>query len=558
MTIRSRRAARAAVATIAAIGLLAGCGSAAEKAEEGPGGSAGPAESPLEDVNLVVADGPGQAGGSIRYGLNGESDGWNPTNSRWSPAGLQVAKSIYDTLAAYDEDLGWQPNLAEAFEPNDDYSTWKIKLREDVTFHNGSPVDGDAVADAMNAIAASPLTMQPFEPVESITASGPLEVTVEMDTHWVNFPYAMTTQIGVIPDPAWLATGDTREPIGTGAFRFVSWEPGRKLVVQRNENWWREGLPYLDQVEFIPFPDELSRSNALQNGELDIMQVTTGAGIAKMKDLARDTGEVQVVNDPRGETNEVFVMLNTKQPPLDDPDARRALALATDAQGYIDALGEGQYILATGPFAPSSRYYTESGHPGYDVDAARALVQQVKDRHGGAFSLTLYAATGGGATADGTQLIQSMWADAGVDVTVETIDLTQLIASVVAGNYQATLWQQFDSPHPLGDSIWWHPNASNPLGEFALNFARNENPEIGRLLDHARETTDVAEETADYQQVSVLMAQDLPYLWLYHSQISIAASTKLVNIVDYQLPNGTKGLALHGGAHPLYQVWVKD
>lgn len=547
----------AMAAAVAAVSLLAACSSAEKQIEEGSGGDGGAADSPLEDINLVVDEGPGTPGGKILYGLNGETDGWNPTNSRWSPAGLEVAKTFYDTLAAYDIDQGWQPNLAEAFEPNDDYTSWRIVLRDGVTFHSGAEVTGAAVAESMNAIKESPLTQQPFEPVESITATGPLEVTVAMVEPWVNFPFAMTTQIGVVPDPAWLATGDTRSPVGTGAFMFDSWEPGRRLVVKKNPSWWREGLPYLDEIEFVPFPDELSRANALQNGELDIIQVTTGDQIAKFKEFARDSTEFQVVNDPRGETNEVFVMLNTKQPPLDDPEARRALALATDAQGYIDALGEGQYLLATSPFAEGSPWYAETEYPSYDLAAATALVQQVKDRHDGQFAVTLYAATGGGATADGSQLVQAMWEEAGVDVTVETIDLTQLIASVVAGQYQATLWQQFDSPHPLGDSIWWHPQASGELGEFALNFARNENATIGDLLDGARRTTDPAAEAEAYQKVSQELAKDIPYVWLYHSQISIVASTDLVNIVDYTLPNGTKGLPLHGGAHPLYQVWLR-
>ena len=557
MQPRHARTVRTVVAVLAVLALAAGCNEASTDAG-GPGSTTPDGElvSPLENINLVVEDGPGTPGGAIAYGLSAETDGWNPTSSRWASSGQEVAKSIFDTLAAYDVDGSWQPNLAESLEPNDDYSVWTITLRPDVTFHNGNPLTGEAVADVMNMIKASPLTSQPFEPVESIEATGPLEVTVTMVETWVNFPYALTTQIGVVPDPAWLETGGTREPVGTGAFVFESWEPGRRLTVTKNDSWWREGLPYLDKVEFIPFPDELSRSNALQNGELDIMQATTGSQIAQFKDLARSTGDFQVVNDPAGETNEQFVLLNTKQAPLDQLDARRALALATDAQGYINALGEGQYLPAEGPFAPSSKWYTPTGYPTYDLEAARALVEQVKAANGGEFAVTL-SSVPGGASADGTQRLQSMWQDAGIDVTVETIDQAALIATVVAGNFQAVSWAQFDSPHPLGDSIWWHPEASAPLGEFALNFARNEDAEIGRLLDGARETTDPAEEIAAYQEVSKLLAQDIPYIWLYHSQISIVASTDLVNIVDYELPDGVQGLPLHGGAHPLYQVWIQ-
>jgi len=544
------RAALCALAILATMGTLGAC----TKAEKGE--STDTSQSQLENVNLIESDEPGRAGGKINYGLIAETDGWNPTNSRWAASGQEVAKAVYDTLVGYDENLDWQPNLAESLVPNDDSTVWVITLRAGVTFHNGSPVTGAAVAESMNLIKVSPLTSRPFEPVEKIEATGPLELTVTMKETWTNFPFALTTQIGVVADPEWLKTNDTRTPIGTGPFEFTSWEPGKQLTVTKNPDYWRDGYPLLDEVVFIPFPDEGTRGNAMQTGDIDIMQSTTGTQLAKFKKLASDGAGYQVVNDPEGETSEVMIMLNTKQPPLDDPVAREALAYATDSDAYIALQGDGQYQSAEGPFAPSSPWYADTDYPRYDLVKAKQLVEQVKAANGGTFSVTISNTPSPESTA-GTALIQSQWAEAGVDVTIETVDQTQLIAAVVVGNYQATNWQQFDSPHPLGDSIWWHPNASAPLGEFALNFARNEDEAIGAELDAARKTTDKAEERAHYQEVMRLLAQDIPYIWLYHSQISIIAQDNLVNIVNYTLPDGVPGLELHGGSHPLWQIWLE-
>ena len=82
-------------------------------------------------------------GGNLVYGLEAESDGWNPSNSKWAPSGLMVARAVFDTLTAYDADLNAQPFLAEKLTPNADYTQWTITLRPDITLHNGRPVDSE-------------------------------------------------------------------------------------------------------------------------------------------------------------------------------------------------------------------------------------------------------------------------------------------------------------------------------------------------------------------------------------------------------------------------------
>jgi ABC-type transport system substrate-binding protein len=89
-------------------------------------------------------------------------------------------------------------------------------------------------------------------------------------------------------------------------------------------------------------------------------------------------------------------------------------------------------------------------------------------------------------------------------------------------------------------------------------MTRNENPAIGEALDRARETTDPDEERQLYQEAVTEMATDVPYVWLYHLQVTIVAQSNLVNIVNYELPDGSEGLPLHGGAHPLWQIWLRE
>ena len=203
-----------------------------------------------------------------------------------------------------------------------------------------------------------------------------------MNRPWVNYPFSLATQIGVVADPDWLESGAKDHPIGTGPFVFESWRPDNDLVVTKNPDYWQTDaqgtrLPYLDRVTFRPLPDNDSRSATLEAGGIDAMQTSDSNQILKFSKLA-DKGDYQLFNDVSGETAEAFVQLNTMAPPFDDPDARRALALATDTKAYVDVQTGGLNEPARGPFPPSSPWYVPTTYPEYDKDAAKQLVEQVK------------------------------------------------------------------------------------------------------------------------------------------------------------------------------------
>ncbi len=247
--------------------------------------------------------------------------------------------------------------------------------------------------------------------------------------------------------------------------------------------------------------------------------------------------------------------------PFDQVDARRALSYATDKDEFIDVVAGGRYEAANGPFSPSSPWFIETDYPQYDPVKAQELVDKVKAANGGRFAFELV----GPPTPDAAramQFLQQQWSEFGIEVTPVTIEQAPLIVKILTGDYQATMWTQFDSPHPLGDSIWWHPNTAKPIPEFALNFARNKDERIGEALDTAREVADEEREKQLYQDVQKYLAEDNPYIWLYHTQLSIVAQPNVVNVVNYKLPPNEqgeerKGLPIQFGSHPLYQVWLR-
>jgi peptide/nickel transport system substrate-binding protein len=181
----------------------------------------------------------------------------------------------------------------------------------------------------------------------------------------------------------------------------------------------------------------------------------------------------------------------------------------------------------------------------------------VKAKHNGEFTIMLSSGPDPNTTKL-QQLIQAQWQEVGVTVTLETVEQAALIIKVVTGGYQATAWLQFGQPNPSLDAIFWRPDLAVPPPAFSLNFTRLRDEEIGVAIKAGRAARDPESFRAAYAIVQKRLGADVPYVWLSHQQVAIIASKRVVNVTNYQLPDGTPGLDLSNGAHPLYQVWVRD
>jgi ABC-type transport system substrate-binding protein len=508
--------------------------------------------------DITIPAGDPQPGGSIIYGVEAETDGWNPTKSRWALSGTLIAGAIYDPLAAFDAQGQAQPYLAESFEASDDFMTWTITLRDGVTFHDGTPLTADVVADLLNAHRDSGLTGPAVRPLEEAVAEGDLTVRVEFNTPWVVFPTVLVAQGGVVPHPSVLTDPEAaQEPIGTGPFVLDEWVPNDHLTVSRNPDYWQEGLPYLEEIEFRPIEDFTSRASSLRAGDIDIMHTSDEASIVAFREEAAN-GDYQIVED-RGETEELLVQLNTAEPPLDDIRVRRALALATDRRVAADVFETGVYETATGPYQPGSPWYAEVDYPEFDLEAAAALIEEYESETGEQVEIEFRAA--GVSNIEILSAIDQMWRQAGVDTQLETIDQATLIIDALSGAYDAQLWRQHSSPDPDGEWHWWHGINAAPIGEIALNFTRNNDPKLNAALDEGRSNPDPEARQAAYAEMQAQFAENLPILWLYHALVVIVADNEVHGIANGPLPDGQESLPLGGsftGVHRFQQVWVEQ
>ena len=540
------------VAAVAAVALFASsCSSSGSS-------SGGNSASSTSDIT-VKATGAPTAGGSVKFALEADSDGFNPTTNRWAVSGHMVGSAVFDPLSAYDENGKAQPYLAKSFTPSADFKSWTIELRPNVNFSNGAPVDGAAVAKSLNAMKKDVLVGIALANIASVVASGPLSVTVTMIDPDASLPAALTTQVGYVVSPAQLDAAppaNTRSPIGSGPFIQKEWVPDNRWSGTKNPNYWRSDakgnkLPYLDSLEFRPITDPQNRVNALLAGDVNIIHTTDFPAMAKLRSEAQ-SGAVQVVFD-QTETEESFVIFNTSKAPLDDVRVREGLKLCTDPAAILVINDTPADRAANSQFTKDSPWYFDAGFKTNDPAAGKALIEKVKAEKG-PISLNL-ATTPVPANVNTTALIKQQWEACGVSVTTTTTEQSKFILDLATGNYQANLSRQFSGTDPAVDYVWW--TGKNATGPLALNFARLNDPEINAALDKGRGSPDVAVRKEAYATVQKRQTALVPYIWLAHSQWALGAAKNIRNFTSMTLPDGAKAQPFQGGIVKLTETWIE-
>ena len=308
-------------------------------------------------------------GGTVVFGTTGESSGWLPYTDRWGPGPLTIARALFDPLVSWGTDGKVHPYLAEAFEPNEDYSVWDIVMRPDVKFHNGEDVSGHALVLYLQKARVAPLTifaMQPIVDIQKVEGDD-LRARVFLDQPWPSFPVVFSSQAGFLAAPSQINSEDSQNAIGSGPFEQFSWTPDAELVAKRFDNYWRSDdqgrkLPYLDEVRFRPVPDETTRLASLRTGDLDITQTNAPSTVAGfLSDPSTVPAGINVLTDA-SESDEFHAVLNTQTGPFTDPRLRKAVQLATDRQAISDAY-DSIFKIADGPMSQDSEWWSDSGWP---------------------------------------------------------------------------------------------------------------------------------------------------------------------------------------------------
>ena len=504
-------------------------------------------------------------GGEVTYALEAETNGgYCLAEAQLAISGIQVAKTLYNTLTAPNEAGEIEPYLAESVEPNEDYTQWTITPREGVTFHDGTPLDAQIIADNINAYrgtfpARSPLLfIFVLQDIADVVATPENTVVVTTKRPWVAFPWILwsSSRMGIM-GRAQLEASDTdcaNNMIGTGPFKLENWTVNQALTAVKNPDYWETDdqgnqLPYLDKITYRPIAETAQRVNALESGQIDMMHTSDNEQLAdRLRPLA-ETGDVEVLeSDKFGEVN--YLMLNVSKPPFDNKNARLAAAHALDREFLIQVRGGGIGTVANDPFAEDviGHLGDEAGFPQFDVEKAKEFATAYEEETGSplSFTYTFVTSESGNLTA---QEIQTQMADAGIDMAIKPAgDQATTINAAIAGDFQAVGWRNHPGADPDTQYNWWY--STSPV-----NFGRIKDPEIDRLLDEGRTNPENREEI--YQDLTRRFGSEVYNLWASRTIWSVAHAPGLNGVLGPTLPVGANFQGL-GAGHFVHGIWVAE
>lgn len=488
---------------------------------------AAPAAAPAASEASAPAAAPGEPviGGELVIGAAQEPDSLNPWLTGLT-VGLEVEAMIYDSLTRVDPTGVHVPALAAEVPTienggiSEDLRTYTYTLRDDVTWHDGTPFTADDVVFTYEAVADPEINARSrtgFELIESVEA--PDAHTVRFTLNQPNAAFLETWAYrGILPKHIFenedLNTSEyNRAPtVGTGPYKFVEWVSGDRIVVERNENYYRDG-GYIDRIVYQIVPSSDTLLTLQETGEIDARFSIPAEQVALVEGL----GTYNVLSTP---AHAYFhFTINNTDPILGDVRVRQALTHGLDKQVIADTVLQGLVQPHGSPVAqPSWVYVDHNDRYPFDPAAAATLLDEagwvlgedgIRSKDGQPLALTLLNIAGESERLQIVQLAQAMWKEIGVDVEISQVDAPTFVDAMTTQNYQfAYGWWGF-SVDPSGYNDRW-------LSTSAGHWLNYDNPEVDQLLLDALQTADPEARKALYAQFQEQVVEDATNIYVYN------------------------------------------
>jgi peptide/nickel transport system substrate-binding protein len=298
--------------------------------------------------------------------------------------------AVFNNLVLYDQHVPRNtlesivPDLAESWTWSADGKELTFRLRRGVRWHDGQPVTAKDVECTWNMLLDRATTKRRINPrkswywnLEQVTSADDYEVTFHLKQPQPAFIALLASGYSPVYPCHVPPTQLRQHPIGTGPFKFVSYKPNESIRLERNPDYWKHGLPYLDGIEWTIIPNRSTALLAFVSGKLD-MTFPYEVTVPLLKDIRAQVPDAVCELRPRGVASTLIV--NRDAPPFDNPDLRRSMALALDRKSFIDVLSEGQADIGAAMLPPPEGQWGMPPHrlatlPGYDPDVAKSRAE---------------------------------------------------------------------------------------------------------------------------------------------------------------------------------------
>ena len=449
-----------------------------------------------------------------------------------------LRQMLFMPLIQLDEEMNFEPWLADSFALAEDGTSITFRLREDVTWHDGTPVTADDVVWSYETYTNPDLAyanVQYFQFIESAEKVDErtvrfdfTEVHAEPEMDFIEWSPMPKHLLEGVPVTEMKTAPFNREPIGNGPFRFVSWEANQQAVFEANEEF-ALGRPHLDRVVFRIIPEQTTELTELLTGNIDFMRAVPPAEAQRVE----DSDDARLITYPS--RSYTFLAYNTQNSLFEDPQVRRALTMAIDRQQIVDALLYGYGQMAVADVLPFQWMFDSElePHP-YDPERARALLAEagwtdsdgdgILDKDGRPFRFTLNTNQGNDLREDIVVIVQNDLEEIGVDVQPRLVEWNTLITNLKARDFEAAVsgWSvdfKFDPTEVMAceAGVYNYPSYCNQVAD--------------SLMERALETVERGEALPLWEQYQQIIHEEQPYSFLYYLEERLGVSQRLRGVV---------------------------
>jgi len=455
-------------------------------------------------------------------------------NQSETPAS-NLGRHIFDQLYERDPSLKVVPALATEMPKLVGPAVWEVKLRKGVKFHNGEDFNAESAKWSLERLAQGQGKLRGatfFAPIDHVEVVDPSTIRVHTKKPWPTFAVVMTFVQGSMYPPKAYKDKDTafisKNPIGTGPYRFVRWSKDEEIVLEANEQYWR-GAPKIKTVVFRPIPDDAVRVAALQNGEIDVavnIPPHLGAIIDKHPKLFLSTAPSIRTIQLMFYANQMDAQHKPIGPyngPTADKRVRQAIAYAIDADEIIKTVLDGKGIrVAT--MLPSMHFgYDPSLKPiKYDPDRAKKLLAEAG--FAGGLEVTLHGPRGRYVRdVEVAEAVAGQLSKAGIKTTLRTYDFVTYLNNMVYVHKAGPIWL-----------IGWGTGTMDaetiyvPLFKSPGIFVNWHNEDFNRMVDEAQAIMDDKKRLEQYHRINKLWIEEMPAVPLYQ-QVDLYGVSKRLN-----------------------------
>lgn len=455
---------------------------------------------------------PPQAGGEAVVAITAPPPGWDPTVSTSQEIPRVVYNNVFEGLVRFDRTGAIVPGLAESWEVSDDALSWTFKIREGVRFHDGTDLQlSDIVAKFERARdpESGHTHSEYYEAIaEIVPDEGANTVTFVLSSPRSSLLFDLARPDSIIY-PAAKAETQRSEPVGTGPFRFAGYVEGSEVRLERNPDYYVEGIPYLDAVTFRIMSDPNSRFAALQSGDIDLIGVAL-----QPEQFVQLQGNPELKGTEGTATTEITLAMNNTREPFTDRRVREAVTRAIDKQAIVQGAMFGLGTVIGSHMSPSEPYYVDltETYP-YDPERARELLAEAGYPDG--FRVRFELPEPYNIERRSGEVVAQQLAQVGIQVDLSVVEWgTWLQRIFTGGDYDMTI---IGHSEPRDINVYGNPDY----------YYHYDNPRVRELLDEAEAARSDAEANEKYQEIARIIAEDAVNVWLFSSPYLVAANADL-------------------------------